>query len=308
MTDAGQVGASVSIGRPIPNTTVYILDRHLQPVPIGVPGELHIGGDGLARGYLNRPDLTAEKFILSPFNNEPGSRLYKSGDLVRYLPDGNIEFLGRFDHQVKIRGFRIELGEVETVLKKHPAINEAIVLSREDVPGDKRLVAYLVLNRKPDPTTTELRNFLKECLPDYMVPSAFFFMDAFPLNPNGKIDRHALPVPDSFRPDLEKVYVAPRTEMERTIAAIWQEVLHLEKVGTHDNFFELGGHSLLATQVVSRIKKTLGIDLPLQLFFKNPIIAGLSGIIEKLEKEGAIFQIPGIRPISRESRRMKVRA
>jgi amino acid adenylation domain-containing protein len=297
----------VPIGYPVANTQMYILDSHLQPVPIGVPGELYIGGIQVGRGYLNRPELTAEKFIPDPFRAVPRARLYRTGDLARYLPGGEIEYLGRTDHQVKIRGFRIELGEIEAVLGEHESIGQVVVMAREDIPGEKRLVAYIVPDGNQPPSASVLRQYLQEKLPEYMVPGAFITLEKFPLSPNGKIDRKTLPAPASIRP-VELDYVAPRTEMERTIAAIWQEVLHLEKVGTHDNFFELGGHSLLATQVVSRIKKTLGIDLPLQLFFKNPIIAGLSGIIEKLEKEGAIFQIPGIRPISRESRRMKVRA
>src|SRR5437867_4503115 len=237
-------GQSVSIGRPIANMQVYILDSHLQPLPIGVAGELYIGGAGLARGYLNRPELTVEKFISSPFTDEPGARLYKTGDLARYLPDGNIEFLGRFDNLVKIRGFRIELGEIESVLSQHPAVQGTVVLARADVPEeqqaaqnlklDKRLLAYVVANQGFAPTINELRSFLKEKLPEYMVPSAFVFLDTLPLTPNGKIDRKALPTPDQSRPELDQSFVAPRTPVEETIVEIWAEVLKVEKVGIHD--------------------------------------------------------------------------
>jgi amino acid adenylation domain-containing protein len=275
MTGPGQVGASVSIGRPIANTTVYILDSHLHPVPIGVPGELHIGGDGLARGYLNRPELTAEKFIPNPFSHEAGSRLYKTGDLVRYLPDGNIEFLGRIDQQVKLRGFRIELGELETVLGQHPSVREVVVLAREDSPGDKRLVAYLVIEQEPAPTSTELRGFLKEKLPDYMVPSAFVFLDAFPLTPNGKIDRKVLPKPEMGTAS-EKEHVAPRTDIESRIRAIWQEVLKQEQIGVHDNFFELGGHSLLAILIISQINKKFGVEMTPRALFEAQTVADLA--------------------------------
>jgi amino acid adenylation domain-containing protein len=228
------------IGRPIANTQIYILDRNFQLVPVGVAGELCIGGEGLARGYLNRPELTAEKFIEDPFSAVTGARLYRTGDLVRYLPDGNIEFLGRIDHQVKIRGFRIELGEIESVLEQHEAVKEAVVMPREDIPGEKRLVAYLVPNGKQTPSVSLLRQYLKEKLPDYMVPNAFVMLEKFPLTPNGKVDRKALPSPTGLRPELESNYVAPQAEIDRTIAAIWQEVLRLEKIGIHDNFFQVG--------------------------------------------------------------------
>jgi len=225
-------GQSVSIGRPIANMQVYILDSYLQPVPIGVVGELYIGGTGLARGYLNRPELTAEKFIPNPFSGDPSSRLYRTGDFARYLPYGNIEFLGRIDNQVKIRGFRIELGEIESVLGTHPGVRETVVLAREDSPGDKRLVAYVVAAPAFFPSASELRSFLKQKLPEYMVPSAFVFLDALPLTPNGKLDRNALPAPDLSRPELEQGFVAPRTPLEEIIAQIWAEVLKVEKVGT----------------------------------------------------------------------------
>ncbi|MGH7829001.1 MAG: non-ribosomal peptide synthetase, partial [Candidatus Binatia bacterium] len=230
------------IGRPVTNTQTYLLDSHLQPVPVGVPAELHIGGVGLARGYLNRPDLTAERFIPNPFSSEPGARLYKSGDWVRYLPDGNIEFLGRIDHQVKIRGFRIEPGEIEAVLTQHPAVREAVVIKREESAGDGRLVAYIVPQGEPSPTLAELRGFVKSRLPDYMIPSAFVTLHSLPLSPNGKLDRRALPVPGPNRPEVE-TFVPPRTPVEELLAMIWAQILKVDRVGMHDNFFDLGGHS-----------------------------------------------------------------
>lgn len=274
-------GAVVPIGRPIANTQVYLLDSYLSPVPIGIPGELYIGGEGLARGYLSRPDQTAEKFIPNPFSEQPGARLYRTGDLARYLPDGNIEFLGRTDHQVKIRGFRIELGEIESVLSQHPLVREVVLQAREDDVGDKRLVAYVVLSEEQACSANELRSFLKQKLPEYMIPSAFVFLDTLPLTPNGKVDRKALPVPDSSRAGLEESYVPPRTVVEEIIAGIWGEVLKVEKVGIHDNFFELGGHSLLATQVMSRLREALQVDLPLRTLFEVPTVAELALNIEQ---------------------------
>jgi acyl-coenzyme A synthetase/AMP-(fatty) acid ligase len=258
------------IGRPIANTQVYILDTSLQPVPIGVPGELHIGGVALARGYLNRPELTAATFIPHPFSTEPGARLYKTGDLARYLPDGNIEFLGRLDYQVKIRGFRIELGEIESLLSHHPAIREAVVVAREDKPGDRRLVAYLRPHQQACPTSAELRSFLTQKLPDYMVPSAFVFLDALPLTANGKIDRRALPAPDQRRRELEETYVAPRSPLEELLAKVWQEVLGVERVSVYDNFFNIGGHSLLSMRVIASVEKRTGWRIyPRDLMFQT---------------------------------------
>ena len=270
----------VPIGRPVANAEVYILDRHLAPVPIGVPGELHIGGDRVARGYLNHPELTAEKFIPNPFSEDPGSRLYKTGDLARYLADGNIEFLGRIDTQVKIRGFRIELGEIEAVLMQHRAVGEAVVIAREDARGDKTLVAYVVNHEDVPPS--ELRSFLKGKLPEYMLPSAIVVLDRLPLSPNGKLDRKALPAPE-YR--SEEAFVAPRTPNEQTLAAIWAEVLKLEKIGIHDNFFDLGGHSLLATQVISRVRKTFELDIPLRALFELPTVAELAKLIVQKQAE-----------------------
>jgi amino acid adenylation domain-containing protein/non-ribosomal peptide synthase protein (TIGR01720 family) len=270
---------TVSLGRAIANTQVYILDHYLQPVPIEVVGELHIGGDSVARGYLNQPQLTTEKFItiehLGGQDAQP-IRVYKTGDLARYLPDGNIEFLGRIDHQVKIRGFRIELGEVESVLSQHPAIRETVVLAREDEPGNKRLVAYIVPSQE-SALISELRDFLKEKLPEYMVPSAFVTLKALPLTPNGKVDRQALPAPDSVRPELEGRFVAPRTPIEETIAKIWAQVLGLERISIYDNFFELGGDSILSIQIVARANQA-GLQLTPKQLFESPTVAGLAAV------------------------------
>jgi thioesterase domain-containing protein/acyl carrier protein len=281
MTDVSALGSSVPIGRPIANTQVYILDAQLQPVPIGVPGQLYTGGDGLARGYLNRPELTAEKFISDPFSEDPAARLYKTGDLARYLPDGSIEFLGRIDHQVKIRGFRIELGEVESVLGRHPAVEEAVVIAREDVPGDKRLVAYVVASHEPTPSFSELRSFLKEKLPDYMIPSAFVDLGSLPLTPNGKVDRKALPAPDRNRIQPAEALVAPRDDLELQLTKIWEKVLGVKNIGMKDNFFDLGGHSLLIVRLFDRIQKIFGKDLPLATLFQAPTIGQLARIIRQ---------------------------
>ncbi|BAS60152.1 amino acid adenylation domain-containing protein (plasmid) [Leptolyngbya boryana NIES-2135] len=276
---------SIPIGRPIANTQLYLLDRNLQPVPTGFPGELYISGAGVARGYLNRPELTAERFIPNPFCS--GSRLYKTGDLAQFLPNGTIEYLGRIDHQVKIRGFRIELGEIETVLAQHPAVQQAVVIDREDTPGDQRLVAYLVPAPSATPNASILRPFLQEKLPAYMVPSAFVVLKKLPLTSNGKVDRKALPAPEQVRPELEAAYIAPRNSIESTLAAIWAEVLGLEQIGVYDDFFDLGGHSLLLTQVTSRIHNALGIDLPMRQLFDAPTIAALAEVIADKQLEQA---------------------
>ncbi|MFN8455667.1 MAG: amino acid adenylation domain-containing protein, partial [Anaerolineae bacterium] len=289
--------AEVSIGRPLPNTQTYILDQHLQPVPVGVAGELHIGGCGLARSYLNRPDLTAAKFIRHPFSAAPEARLYKSGDLACYLPNGTIEFAGRVDHQVKIRGFRIELGEIETMLNQHPAVREALVLAREDTPGRKQLVAYIIpentagehgsggaegiITNYQLPITNYLRTFLKDKLPDYMLPAAFVVLPSLPLTASGKINRHALPAPDLSAARIQN-YVAPRTPTEESLARLWAEVLGLEQVGIEDNFFELGGHSLQAMQLVSKISAATGYEVSLKTIFTQPTVAALAAILETL--------------------------
>jgi len=287
--------SSCPIGRPIPNARIYILNNALRPLPIGVAGHLHIGGVSLARGYLNRPELTAEKFIPDPFSAEPGARMYKTGDLARYLPDGNIEFLGRVDHQVKIRGFRIELGEIEAALGQHPAVREAVVLAREDAPGEKRLVAYVVAEAAAD----ELRRFLKDKLPDPMVPAVFVLLDTLPLLSNGKIDRRALPAPDRTRPELDKAFLAPRTPVEELLAEIWAQLLDLERVGVHDNFFDLGGHSLLATQAVSRMREAFQMEIPLRLLFEIPTVAGLAESIDAARHAVQNRLAPPILPVPR---------
>jgi len=269
-------GGFVPIGRPIANTEIYILDVALNPTPIGIPGELYIGGEGLARGYRNRPELTAEKFVPHPFAAHLGERLYRTGDLARYLADGTIDFLGRIDHQVKIRGFRIELGEIETVLARHPRIQQAVVIAREDTPGDKRLVAYLIADKAAAPRVSELRQWLRESLPDYMLPAAFVFLEQFPLTPNGKINRRALPRPALSESERENEYVAPRDAREEKIAAIWRELLQQERLGVFDNFFHLGGHSLLATQLATRLRQSFGVPVPLRRIFEDPTIAGLA--------------------------------
>ncbi len=274
----------VHLGPPLSNSQIYVLDQHQQPVPIGVPGELHIGGASLARGYLNRPELTAKAFIPNPFNDEPEARLYKTGDLVRYLPDGTIEFVGRIDYQVKIRGFRIELGEIEAVLAQHPKVLQAVVIAREDEPGEKRLVAYVVPKQEQAVTSQELRGLLKEKLPDYMVPSTFVILDTLPLTLTGKIDRRALPAPDKTPRSIDVNFVAPRTPTEEVLTAIWTEVLGVQS-GIYDNFFEVGGHSLLATQVISRIRDVFSVELSLHSLFETPTVAGLAVAIAQSQAQ-----------------------
>ena len=288
----------VPIGRPFANTQLYIFDPNLQPLPIGVAGELYIGGIGLARGYLNQPELTVRRFIPNPF--QPGTRLYKTGDLARYLPDGNIEFLGRGDNQVKIRGFRIELGEIEAELSQHPNVGEIALLVREDEPGNKYLVAYIVPHDNVIPTLSELRSSLKQKLPDYMVPSAFVMLDALPLTPNGKVDRRALPAPDCTRLVSEQTFASPRTPIEEVLAGIWAQVLGYEPVDIHDNFFDLGGHSLLATQVISRVRSALQVELPLRCLFESPTVTELAESIEAIAKVGQGLQAPPILPVPRD--------
>jgi amino acid adenylation domain-containing protein len=273
---------TVPIGRPIANTQVYVLDKHLQPVPVGVPGELYLGGAGLARGYLNRPELTAERFIPNPFSQEPGARLYKTGDLVRYRPDGNLEYIGRADFQVKIRGFRIELGEIETTLSQHPQVREAVVVAQEDAHGEKRLVAYLVLAAADAPSTSNLRSFLKEHLPDYMVPATFVVLEALPLTPSGKVDRRALPAPEESSMQRDEGYIAPRTLTEQRLAEIWEELLGQKQVGINENFFELGGHSLLAVRMLAQVNATFQVKLSLPSLFENPTLQELAASIEQL--------------------------
>jgi hypothetical protein len=281
----GDADTTIPIGLPISNTTAHVLDRQGNLVPVGIPGELCLGGDGLAVGYHERPELTAEKFIADPFH--PGEKLYRSGDLVKRRPDGAIEFLDRMDFQVKIRGFRIELGEIEALLSRHPDIKDAVVLAREDAPGDpstglgtgKRLVAYLVAQNGKIPTPDMLREHLRSKLPDYMVPSAFVTLEKLPLSPNGKVDRRTLPAPGDGDVAAAVEFVAPRTPTEELVAKAWTDVLRNKKIGVNDNFFDLGGHSLLATQVMSRINQNTGADLSVRVIFEHPTIAGLSAAI-----------------------------
>ena len=271
----------VNIGRPLPEKLIYILDSNLEPVPIGVIGEMYIGGS-LARGYLNRPELTAERFIPNPYSKIPGERMYKTGDLGKYLADGTIEFAGRRDFQTNIHGFRIELGEIETGLAKHPNVKEAVVLVNENKSGIKRLIAYVVLKGEAKLNSTELRRFLQKQMPDYMIPSIFVVLETIPLNPHGKIDRDSLPEPGNERFELETPFVAPRTPVEEVLAGIWSEVLGIERVGIYDNFFDLGGHSLLATRIVSRVNEFFQVQLPLRSLFESPTIGGLVNAIAEI--------------------------
>ncbi len=291
--EAGEDG--ISIGHPIDNTRVYVLDGGMQPLPVRVPGELHIGGSGVARGYLGRPDLTAEKFVPDPWGGEPGQRLYRTGDLVRYRPGGALEFLGRLDHQVKVRGFRIEPGEIETALREHPAVRQAVVTARQGRGGDRILVAYLVCGGGEVPSNEQLGAFLRQRLPEYMIPSAFLSLEALPLTANGKVDRRALPAPER---SPESAYEPPRGTVEETLARIWSEVLGLERVGIHDNFFDLGGHSILATVLMHRVREELGADLPLRTLFVTPTVAGLAAAVSAAQGEERALpaRLPRIAP------------
>ena len=306
-----------TIGRPISNTRIYILDENLQPVPIGVPGELYIGGAGVARGYLNRSELTCEKFILNSSSDEMKPRLYQTGDLARYRSDGNIEFVGRVDNQVKIRGYRIELGEIEAVLNQHPAVKDSVVAVRGDVTEEEsgadnpkfqieklksspsRLVAYVVPTAH-QPSIDRLRDFLKEKLPHYMIPSAFVMLEALPLMPNGKVNRSKLPPPDVARSQLTQELIAPRSEIEELVVQVWKDILKVENIGVHDSFFELGGHSLLATQIIARLSDAFNREIPLKNLFDAPTIAGLAETLENIIGEGNVPNLPPIVPVRRE--------
>ncbi len=267
------------IGRPIDNTQLYVLDSHFSPQPVGIPGELYIGGEGLARGYLNLPGLTAERYCPDPFAEQPGARLYRTGDLVRRLPNGDIEFMGRLDNQVKVRGFRIELGEIESALLRHDAVGQAVVAARENGLGEKQLVAYVVLTTKSPPATEELRAFLKVRLPEFMIPTSVVFLDSLPRTPNGKVDRKALPAPDRSRPDLRAAYQPPRTKTEKEIATVWKLALDIDRVGVDDNFFDLGGHSLLMTRVQARLRSAVAPNLSLVELFQYPTVRTLAARI-----------------------------
>jgi len=283
----------LSIGAPIANTQTFILDDQLQPVPVGVAGELHIGGEGLARGYLKRPELTAEKFIPNPFSDQPGARLYKTGDLARFLPDGNIEWLGRVDDQVKLRGYRIELGEIESVLGEHRSVQASAVVAREDSAGEACLAAYVVRRGRHSPTTEELRAFLKKKLPEYMVPARFEFLKALPLTPNGKVDRRALPPPGTSRPTTARV-ASPRTELEEKLAAVFGAVLRLERVGVDEDFFDLGGDSLSAVRLIHRVEKVSGHRMSLATLYAARSVSGLARL---LADPNSRQEVPGALPL-----------
>jgi aryl carrier-like protein len=270
-----------AIGRPVDGTRVYVVDAGLDPVPAGVPGELLLGGAGLARGYLGRPELTAARFIPDPFSCSPGregGRLYRTGDRVRWLADGSLDFLGRVDHQVKIRGYRVEPAEIESALLRHPDVREAAVLAREDAPGEKRLVGYIVPSRQPAPAAAELREFLQETLPEYMVPWSFVALAALPVTGNGKLDREALPAPPEA--GTGTAFVAPRNDLERAIAAAWRDVLRLDRVGVRESFFEVGGSSLLLARLQSRLRQALGREIPFVELFRHPTIESLARSLE----------------------------
>jgi amino acid adenylation domain-containing protein len=273
---------SVPIGRPIANTQLYILDRYMNPVPIGVIGELYIGGAGVARGYLNRPELNKERFLNDPFSSQAGARLYKTGDVARYRNDGILEYLGRVDNQVKVRGYRIELGEIEATLASDPRVKSCAVLVREDEPGNKQLVGYVVPREGRSPTAEDLRQFVKQKLPEYMAPAHFVFLDSIPLTTNGKVDRKALPAPSYEGVSSAREYVAPRTETEKALADIWAKLLKVERIGIHDDFFDMGGHSLMAMRAVSQIGEMYEVNLPLAVLLEAPTIAELA---KKLHKE-----------------------
>jgi acyl carrier protein len=305
--ELGQNGASfpgsVPIGRPIGNTRFYILDAHMRPLPVGVIGELYIGGDGVASGYLGRPELNAQRFIPDHFSGRPGDRLYRTGDLARYRDDGIVEYMGRVDNQVKLRGHRIELGEIERVLTTHPAVVESVVMLRDAGSERERLVAYVVSRGGMSASAPELRRHLADRLPHYMVPPTVLTLEALPLTPNGKVDRAALPAPDG-RPELEVMYVGPRTATEEALATVWAEVLGLDRVGVEDDFFELGGHSLVATRVMSRVRTALGVEVPLRALFEAPTVAALARTVEdfgardhapvppliRLERDGSAYE------------------
>jgi acyl-coenzyme A synthetase/AMP-(fatty) acid ligase/acyl carrier protein len=294
------------IGHPIANTRVYVLSRQREPVPLGVVGELYVGGAGVSRGYLGSPALTADRFVPDHMSGRSGARLYRTGDLVRYRPDGQLEFLGRADNQVKIRGFRIELGEIETALRQHPAIEESIVVAHQETNGSKRLVAYVVTGPADQALNVEeLQSFLRGRLPEYMLPSAFTVLPQLPLTPNGKINRAALPAPSYGLGSSTSEFVAPRTAAEESVAKLWCEVLDLESVSVNESFFDLGGHSLLATQVVSRLRREFGIDLPVRSVFESPTIAALARVIEVARENASLKQPPEILPALRVPRRIK---
>jgi amino acid adenylation domain-containing protein len=295
-----EADGNVTIGSPIASTRAYVLDDEMGLAPVGVVGELYLGGNGLARGYLNRPDLTAERFVPDPFSATAGGRLYSTGDLVRYRVDGQLDFLGRRDHQVKIRGFRIELGEIETALNDHEGVEDSLVMAREDASGNQSLVGYVVRAAEAAVDGAELRRGLRQSLPEYMVPSSIMVLPSWPLTANGKLDRKALP--DSGMADRASAFVAPQNEMEKSIATLWQDLLHMEKVGIFDNFFDLGGHSLLAVRVHAALRESTGQPLLLTDLFKYPTVAALA----KRLTEGADQQKSGIAKDDADLRKLQL--
>ncbi len=293
-----KTGEPATIGRPLANEQVYILDKQMQPLPVGMTGDLYIGGDKVARGYLNRPDLTAERFLPHPYKQ--GSRIYKTGDVARWREDGNLTYLGRSDHQVKIRGFRIELGEIEIALKANPAVAEVVVIAREDRPGEKYLAAYVVFNAGKTASVDDLRRCTRERLPEFMTPAQFVFLPKLPLTPNGKVDRRALPAPQAGQSEARTGLIAPRTDAEKKVAAAWSEVLGIKDIGATDHFFELGGHSLTAIQVISRLRESLGIELPLSCLFDAPTVEALAAGVDSGRWNHSNAPVPALEPISRE--------
>jgi acyl carrier protein len=289
------------IGRPITNAEVYVLDQELNPTPIGVMGEIYIGGDGVARGYINHPELTADRFVPHPFSQAPGARLYRTGDRGRFLPGGEIECAGRVDHQVKLRGNRVELGEIETALATHEAVNEVVVILREDQPGDQRLVAYFIPVRNVQAQPGELREYLSNKLPEYMLPAAIVPLKSFPLTRNGKVDRFKLPAPDEIETQQSKTFVGPRTPVEEIVADIWAKLFRVKQVSRHDNFFELGGHSLLATQVIARVRKLFSVEVAVRALFESPTVAALAQQIEQEIKAGPEKRVAPIERVNREA-------
>jgi acyl-coenzyme A synthetase/AMP-(fatty) acid ligase/acyl carrier protein len=301
-------GATLPLGRPLPNTRIYVLDEHMLPVPVGVVGELYVGGATVSRGYLGRPELTAEKFLPDAYGGEPGSRMYRTGDVARWAPDGNVEFLGRIDHQVKIRGYRVEVEEIETVLEEHPAVRSAVVEARPDGAGELRLACYLVWKDGGDPADEAvgiggLRTWARERLPDYMVPVAWIELVELPRTPQGKVDRKALPDP-VWGEGTSRVYEEPRDEVEQRMAAVWQRVLRIERIGAVDDFFELGGHSLLATQVVSHVRLEFAVEVYLRELFERPTVRGLSEVVRERLSAGTINKSEIIRT-ERAGRRLQ---
>ena len=275
-----RLGAGSVIGCPIPDLQLYLLDEHRQLVTVGVPGEIYVGGAGLAHGYLNRPDLTAKAFIVNPLSNDPKAQLYKTGDLARYLPNGDLEYLGRIDHQVKIRGFRIEIGEIEREIAQHPEVREIVVLAQQEETGEKQLVAYVVPHQNSNYISNQLRSFLEQRLPDYMVPSAFVLLESMPLTVNGKVDRQKLPAPSRERPQLEQAYIAPQTDLEQLLAGILSELLKIDGVGIDDNFFDLGATSISILQVAVRVQQELSIELPTVKLFQYSTIGSLANYLD----------------------------